>query len=84
MARPRWRPVHPDAYVHADMSIKERALALTTPAGAQAPGRYRPTDKKCSPFLRACNYADHSQLADMPEARPHQDTSQSDRQPISA
>ena len=33
-----------DAYVHADISIKERALALTTPAGAR-PGRYRPTDK---------------------------------------
>ena len=33
-----------DAYVHADISIKERALALTTPAGAK-PGRYRPTDK---------------------------------------
>jgi len=33
-----------DAYVHADMSIKEKALALTTPASAKA-GRYRPTDK---------------------------------------
>jgi site-specific recombinase XerD len=33
-----------DAYVHADISIKERALALTTPASAK-PGRYRPTDK---------------------------------------
>ena len=33
-----------DAYVHADISIKERALALTTPAEAK-PGRYRPTDK---------------------------------------
>jgi site-specific recombinase XerD len=33
-----------DAYVHADMSIKERALALTTPTTAK-PGRYRPTDK---------------------------------------
>ena len=33
-----------DAYVHADITIKERALALTTPAGAK-PGRYRPTDK---------------------------------------
>ncbi len=32
-----------DAYIHADMSIKERALALTTPASAK-PGRYRPTD----------------------------------------
>ena len=33
-----------DAYVHADISIKERALALTTPASAK-PGRYRPPDK---------------------------------------
>ena len=33
-----------DAYVHADISIKERALALTTPAAAK-PGRYHPTDK---------------------------------------
>ncbi len=33
-----------DAYLHADMTIKEKALALTTPAGAK-PGRYRPTDK---------------------------------------
>jgi site-specific recombinase XerD len=33
-----------DAYVHADISIKEKALALTTPAEAR-PGRYRPSDK---------------------------------------
>ena len=33
-----------DAYLPADISIKERALALTTPAAAK-PGRYRPTDK---------------------------------------
>ncbi|PZS12917.1 MAG: integrase [Pseudonocardiales bacterium] len=33
-----------DAYLHADISIKEKALALTTPAEAR-PGRYRPTDK---------------------------------------
>ena len=33
-----------DAYLHADISIKEKALALTTPAQAR-PGRYRPTDK---------------------------------------
>lgn len=32
-----------DAYVHADMTIKEKALALTTPATAR-PGRYQPTD----------------------------------------
>ena len=30
-------------YLHADMSIKERALALTTPASV-TPGRYRPPD----------------------------------------
>ncbi|WP_456316811.1 hypothetical protein [Streptomyces cavernicola] len=33
-----------DAYVHADMTIKEKALARTTPAGVR-PGRYQPTDK---------------------------------------
>ncbi|MEV0192195.1 hypothetical protein AB0I39_27105 [Kitasatospora purpeofusca] len=33
-----------DAYVHADMTIKEKALALTAPVTAR-PGRYRPTDK---------------------------------------
>jgi site-specific recombinase XerD len=32
-----------DAYLHADMSIKERALARVTPFSAQ-PGRYRPPD----------------------------------------
>ena len=33
-----------DAYVHADITIREKALALTTPASAR-PGRYRPPDK---------------------------------------
>lgn len=33
-----------DAYIHADISIKEKALALTTPTSAR-PGRYRPPDK---------------------------------------
>lgn len=32
-----------NAYVHADLSIKERALALTTPATIK-PGRYKPAD----------------------------------------
>ncbi len=31
------------AYLHADLAIKERALARTTPASA-APGRFRPSD----------------------------------------
>jgi integrase/recombinase XerD len=30
-------------YLHADIAIKERALARTTPTGVK-PGRYRPTD----------------------------------------
>ena len=33
-----------DAYLHADITIKEKALALTTPAEAR-PGRYHPPDK---------------------------------------
>jgi integrase/recombinase XerD len=33
-----------NAYVHADMALKERALARTTPPTAR-PGRYRPPDK---------------------------------------
>jgi integrase len=33
-----------DAYVHADITIKEKALALTTPTFASH-GRYHPTDK---------------------------------------
>jgi site-specific recombinase XerD len=32
-----------DAYVQADLTIKERALALTTPASVR-PGRYKPPD----------------------------------------
>ena len=33
-----------NAYLHADMTIKERALARTTPSSSK-PGRYRPPDK---------------------------------------
>jgi len=33
-----------DTYIHADITIKEKALALTTPATAR-PGRYHPPDK---------------------------------------
>jgi site-specific recombinase XerD len=38
-------------YLHADLTIKERALALTTPASVQ-PGRYRPPDAVLA-FLEA-------------------------------
>ena len=33
-----------EPYLHADITIKERALALTTPTEIR-PGRYRPADK---------------------------------------
>jgi hypothetical protein len=33
-----------NAYLHADLAIKEWALALTTPTGSP-PGRYRPPDR---------------------------------------
>jgi len=39
-----------DAYIHADISIKEKALALTTPASAR-PGRYHPPDWPCPRFV---------------------------------
>ena len=38
-------------YLHADLTIKERALALTTPASV-TPGRYRPADSVLA-FLEA-------------------------------
>ncbi len=31
-------------YLHADLALKERALARTTPPAATTPGRYRPPD----------------------------------------
>jgi integrase/recombinase XerD len=38
-------------YIHADMKIKERALARTTPPNS-TPGRYRPPDTLLA-FLEA-------------------------------
>jgi integrase/recombinase XerD len=38
-------------YVHADLTLKERALSRTTPIGTQ-PGRYRPPDSLLA-FLEA-------------------------------
>jgi integrase len=38
-------------YLHADLTIKERALARTTPTGVK-PGRYRPPDSLLA-FLEA-------------------------------
>jgi integrase len=33
-----------DAYLHADLSIKQRALERTTPISSK-PGRYKPPDR---------------------------------------
>ena len=60
-----------DAYVHADMTIKEKALALTTPATAQ-PGRYGPATRS-SRSSTACDYAETlgvEQLICPPRRRP--------------
>jgi site-specific recombinase XerD len=38
-------------YLHADMTMKENALARTTPTGTQ-PGRYKPVDDDLLAFLR--------------------------------
>jgi len=39
-------------YLHADMKMKETALARTAPTGAK-PGRYRPSDDKLMTFLQS-------------------------------
>ena len=43
-------------YIHADLELKEKAMARTRPVTA-APGRYRP-DNKLLGFLEALDYAD--------------------------
>ena len=49
-----------ERYIHADMSIKERALARTTPIGS-SPRRYQPSDRLIA-FLETLggSYADQS------------------------
>lgn len=32
-------------YLHAGLSLKERALPRTAPSSLEGPGRYRPSDK---------------------------------------
>jgi hypothetical protein len=45
-------------YIHADMTIKERALARAAPPNTR-PGRYRPPDALLA-FLEGSDYAEHS------------------------
>lgn len=44
-------------YLHVDLTIKERALALVTPTSVP-PGRYKPPAPVLA-FLEACDYADN-------------------------
>jgi integrase/recombinase XerD len=39
-------------YLHADMTIRDKAVARTTPTGTR-PGRYKPTDDDLMAFLRS-------------------------------
>jgi len=55
-------------YLHADMGIKERALAATAPTVA-TPGRFRTETTSFSHFWRHCDYAD-SQRSDRPPPEP--------------
>lgn len=50
-----------DAYVHADITIKGMALAMTAPAAVK-PGRYRPPDKVLAFLEGLCR--DHEQQTD--------------------
>ena len=59
-----------DPYVHADITIKEKALALTTPAIGHSPAATgHPT--RSSRSSRACNYAEKPNLDSLPTAPRH-------------
>ena len=44
-------------YIHGDMTIKERALALVTPTNVK-PGRYKPADEVLAYLESLGDYAD--------------------------
>lgn len=48
-------------YIHADLALKERAIARTAPQDTP-PGRYQPPDAVLA-FLTDCDYAGHPQPA---------------------
>ena len=51
-------------YIHADMTIKERALALLTPPDA-TPGRYTPAMTSCGSSTNSADYADTAALQEV-------------------
>ena len=70
-----------DAYVHADLTIKERALAMTTPASVK-PGRYKPPDPVLAFLESLLLCRPHSQLRPQ-ETRLHR-AFRHHRPPVSA
>jgi integrase/recombinase XerD len=54
-----------DTYLHADLALKEKALARTAPPNTRA-GRYQAPDS-CSPSWPACDYADKIAPSTPPE-----------------
>ena len=58
-----------DAYLHADLTIKERALARTTPVTSK-PGRYRPPDTLLA-FLESLSLSRPRRRCHARKDRPH-------------
>ena len=58
-----------DTYLQADISIKEKALALTTPTSA-TPGRYHPSDKTLA-FLESLQLCRDAQAKQDEQTQPH-------------
>ena len=56
------------AYLHADLAIKERALARVAPIGSPA-ARYQHTDQLLA-FLEALCICRSSRLAELPDLHP--------------
>ena len=57
-----------DVYLHADLALKEKALARTAPP-AQRGKRYHPTDSLLA-FLESCSYAGPTAPLRQGERRP--------------
>ena len=69
-------------YIHADMTIKERALALLTPPTAK-PGRYRPTDEVLA-YLDSLSDVAHQRATSRPREAHRTQRRRAARDPPSA
>ena len=57
-----------NAYLHADIAIKERALARVAPIGTPTT-RYQPSDQLLA-FLEACDYAEQAAPPSLQRSTP--------------